>query len=628
MGRHGAGTLATWAVLCAGTLALSACEATPEGETRAFFAPLVVSFAGPPEVLPGTLLAFEGEGLAPPELGIQTVTLRGSELNLGPYDLDNVDGGGLALRVDADLHSALRAAGETVPLELTITRRPWNGVDEAHASLDVELLPRDSLVPAVTDLAPRDASPGAEVAILGQGFLQHGEGSSVVWLDGELVQDDTGTARPLTNVAVPAEYRSRHELAITLTPDLFGIRPARFEGRVRVTNDVPGIAVSESAWLSDVDLRYGEATVTTVSPVRLRRGQTLRVEGRGFLAPDPAFGVATLALLEGRFVGRDGDVRELEDDRALALYPDVIDGNSALSVILRVSLSGRGELVGLAARPGAFEGIVSPLTLNGLDAHIGLGREVRLEILPQLQVVRLAYLASFDDALREFGLFAVRDAVRERILAVCRRDYEGVSIRFQEEIPEDFEEFAVVEILGTDPNGAGLLGLDNTAGKDVGNLRFNDFIGGLNAESGAAGFYPFGGVFVASFLQFSPTLAGSDGALTSPRFDDVFGPFVPALGGTPVAEGEYPGGTRDAGIEQAIRALGNLVGNTVGHEIGHSLGLAAVEGSFHNIGDEPNRIMDDGAYRPFLERAELDGFGPARLAPHNRSYLREILPTE
>jgi hypothetical protein len=52
--------------------------------------------------------------------------------------------------------------------------------------------------------------------------------------------------------------------------------------------------------------------------------------------------------------------------------------------------------------------------------------------------------------------------------------------------------------------------------------------------------------------------------------------------------------------------LGNLIGGTLSHEIGHSLGLANpfMEG-FHNAGDAPNRIMDSGGNRPFVERAEL-----------------------
>jgi len=165
-----------------------------------------------------------------------------------------------------------------------------------------------------------------------------------------------------------------------------------------------------------------------------------------------------------------------------------------------------------------------------------------------------------------------------------------------------------------------LLGLDNTKDKDVGNLRWDDVLGGYNGESAAAGYHPYGGVFVESLLQFSPTLGDPGSGMVSRRFDDVFGAFVPSLGGVPFASGER----RD--VAEAVRVLGNLIGTTASHELGHALGLAAVDGEVHNVGDEPDRIMDAGMYRPFEERAELDGQGPAVFAPHNWTYLYEILP--
>ena len=69
-------------------------------------------------------------------------------------------------------------------------------------------------------------------------------------------------------------------------------------------------------------------------------------------------------------------------------------------------------------------------------------------------------------------------------------------------------------------------------------------------------------------------------------------------------------------------------GNTVVHEIGHSLGLSNIDGEFHNIGDNAGWLMDSGTYRPFNERAEIDGAAPAVFSPNNRSYLERILPRE
>ena len=55
-------------------------------------------------------------------------------------------------------------------------------------------------------------------------------------------------------------------------------------------------------------------------------------------------------------------------------------------------------------------------------------------------------------------------------------------------------------------------------------------------------------------------------------------------------------------------------------------GLAAIDGQFHHLGDNPGWIMDSGSARPFEERAEIDGAGPAVFSPQNRAYLEQILP--
>ena len=56
--------------------------------------------------------------------------------------------------------------------------------------------------------------------------------------------------------------------------------------------------------------------------------------------------------------------------------------------------------------------------------------------------------------------------------------------------------------------------------------------------------------------------------------------------------------------------------------------LSPLDGRYHNEGDTPNWIMDAGQFRPFEERAEIDGFGPAVFEPYNREYLLGILPLD
>jgi len=72
-----------------------------------------------------------------------------------------------------------------------------------------------------------------------------------------------------------------------------------------------------------------------------------------------------------------------------------------------------------------------------------------------------------------------------------------------------------------------------------------------------------------------------------------------------------PGTDRKSKIACAVYVLGNLVGGTLSHEIGHSLGLAnPFSDGFTTRANAPNRLMDAGGDRSFLERAELQGRAP------------------
>jgi len=237
----------------------------------------------------------------------------------------------------------------------------------------------------------------------------------------------------------------------------------------------------------------------------------------------------------------------------------------------------------------------------------------------------------------------VHQKIVDRILSVCREAYKGVNMDFRTEPPTDFAEFANVELVGVDPNDMGLFGYDNSAGKDNGNLRLYDRLGGVNALTQQDGYAGFGGVFLRSLLGFSKhpgNLAkGVPGA--DPVFDKIFDPFRADQDGEPITSSDLggdlaaltdgsacPSKDRRTQIQCAIFVLGNLVGGTLSHEIGHSLGLANpfAEG-FHDAGDAPNRLMDSGGDRPFLERGILQGQGPGVFCDDEYAYLRMILPT-
>ena len=268
---------------------------------------------------------------------------------------------------------------------------------------------------------------------------------------------------------------------------------------------------------------------------------------------------------------------------------------------------------------------------------------ITLTIAPVKQVIWVRFTPAYVESLRHFGLRAVDQAVRQRVLEVARRDFAGVGVELRTEQPTDFALFATVDIGGPDPNGRGYFGYDNTPGKDSGNLRLYDQIGGVNALTLADGNPGYGGIFVESFFTFSEhPVALVTAEDPQPLFDRVFDRFRPDRGGQPVAALDLGGGVmlpasgaacpaseRRAAIGCAVWVLGNLIGTTMTHEIGHSLGLANPDGmGFHNPGDEPDRLMDGGTARTFAERAELDGQGPAVFCDAELAYLRGILPSD
>jgi hypothetical protein len=224
---------------------------------------------------------------------------------------------------------------------------------------------------------------------------------------------------------------------------------------------------------------------------------------------------------------------------------------------------------------------------------------------------------------------------------VAARDYAGINIEFRTDEPTDFALYSTVEIAGPDPNGLGLFGYDNTPGKDVGNQRLFDKIGGVNAQTQTDGFPGFGGIFAEQFLGFSahpasqvmPLPVGANG------FDSIFDAVRPDTG-TPVTAAEaragisasdgslcpVADGNRPQQVACAVFVLGNLIGTTLTHEVGHSLGLADPTGElFHDPGDAPNRLMDAGDARPFEERAEIVGQGPGVFCSDEYVYLTTIL---
>ena len=295
-------------------------------------------------------------------------------------------------------------------------------------------------------------------------------------------------------------------------------------------------------------------------------------------------------------------------------------------------------LEGLGAMPGRFEGRVTPVLVLGGQEEIGRGMVIDFTVKPTRQIVYVRFLPGFETGLERFGLRNTSPGIKRRILEVIRRDYQDFNVEVVEQPPEDSTRYMTLEIGGVDPTGMNLLGYDNSFNgvpKDTGNLFLEDYLGGYNLPGKDASFSPYGGVFVDSLVIFSPEISAPMGSV-HPLFDEIMSPVMPELGGNRVMASEWPvtegSSDRTRAIEGAIRLVGTIVGNTATHEIGHSLGLPYVEGEkadsirYHNLGGDKEYIMDAGSDRPFEERAELEGRGPAKFSPENQAYLQRILP--
>jgi hypothetical protein len=527
---------------------------------------------------------------------------------------------------------------------------------EAHNSFDdrlhrtskqkVSIELRAQLEPRLDALQNTVLFVNDDILVQGDGFLLGGdEGDTLARVEGCFTLENATDCTPVGPTEVrgePLAEDARSGLRFPFSPHIAGILPGSFDGSVTLVNrhgSLAGSAETTSGSLNTAN-EIVAPTVFSINPSVASLGQFVDVAGGGFvgLGPgesDPLNPVTTVEL-DGTFTPEGGNAGPTN----LTLVTEFVDGQLVRYVVNEEDEL--GQAVDLWTEAGVFVGNARPVVQFGSDSVTGNDTPVTLELGHVKQVVWVRFLPSYVESLTHFGLRALDTQVRERVMNVLRRDYAGVNIEFREERPDDFKLYAEVEIGGPDPNGIGLLGYDNTPGKDDGNRRLYDRIGGVNALTQLDGYPGFGGVFVESLFSFSQhpgALAKSiEGADAS--FDQIFDPFRPDSGGKAVAAGEVsaipqlldpatcPAPQRPQQAACAVVVLGSLIGTTVSHEVAHSLGLADPGGSaFHNQGDFPNALMDAGGARSFQERAELGGLGPSAFCQHNYDYLRIILPT-
>ncbi len=612
---------------------------------------LAVSQVAPDVVIPGTKLVVKGASFVDTQWGSATLRLRGVA---GGNNIDVswpatfVDFSTLNVAVDG---SKIDEVGGDVQFDGTATvavLATSDGNTYESDPLDVTLSFAEILSPSVTSVDNNGVIfVNEKIAVTGSGFLLGGdEGTTIARIAGCFTLDTGGGCTPITAQEIPLVPNDpvrRDAATFAFSPRVAGIKPGTFTGMVTIVNQQTA-KPPQTAPTSNVTYNMVSPQVFTVcvgdpcnsTNVAASLGQYVFVQGGGFIGGEA---LATTELeLRGTFNRTGMSPAPVQ----MTLIPDFVEG-SLVRYVLNTD-DALGTALDLRRDTGRFTGTMTPIIQYGNDRVSGTQKSLTFEIAPVKQVAYLDFRPSYVEGLRDFGMRAVDNKLRARIVEVCKAAYKGVNIEFRLSPPTDFALYMHVEITGVDPNNMGLFGYDNSPGKDNGNERLYDRLGGVNALTQQDGYPGFGGVFLRSLMGFSKhpgnftkSVPGADVV-----FDQIFDPFRPDQGGEPIRAADLsgvvemltsgencPASERADRVACAIFVLGNLIGGTLSHEIGHSLGLANpyAEG-FHNAGDGVNRLMDSGGDRPFFERAELAGQGPGVFCDDEYAYLREVLPTQ
>ena len=601
---------------------------------------LSVSAVAPQTIIPGTTVQVTGSGFVDPDWGTATLHLtgQGTESVDVRWPATFVDFQTMTIAVDPGLLGDAGGDGDftgNATLDVVATS---DGQTYSSAPLPVKLSLRTRLTPTVAMVQSGGVQfVNDQIEVDGGGFLLGGmEGQTVARVTGCFQPDSGGDCAPVAQQDIAltaADPFDRSKATFPFSPAIAGIQPGTFQGQVQIVDQQTGQPEIAAA-AAPAQYTLVTAQIFSVDPPAASLGQFVFVRGGGFVGGED--NALTQVELVGTF-SKDGGAGVPVD---VTIIPEFVEGKLVRYVI------NTDDAIGLALDltkdTGSFTGTATPIVSYGSDTVTGVATPASFDIAPIKQVVYLHYQASYVEELRDFGLRAVDDKIRAQILATCQDVYKGVNVEFRSDPVTDFALFSDVELVGVDPNNMGLFGYDNTPGKDNGNLRLYDELGGVNAATQQDGYPGYGGVFVRSLMGFSQhpgsfaqTVPGVD-----PVFDDIFDPLRPDQGGTavtsedltgplpPASAAACPATDRSGQIACAIYVIGNMIGDTLAHELGHSLGLAnPYADGFHDTGDQPNRLMDNGGQRPFQERAVLGGQGPGVFCTDEYEYLREILPS-
>ena len=622
-----------WLALCAGCASSSAPDVGLEG--------LDLEMVAPDTIIPGTKLVVKGASFVDAQWGTTTLHLTGTANG------EQVDVRWPAQFVDFNTMTVSVTGGMLDEVGGDVDFSGQARIDVIAASdndtysteaIVVDLVFRNKLTPMPSSLTGEGVIfVNDEIVVEGDGFLLGGdEGTTVARVSGCFVPTGFSTCTPIDDAEVPmvpVDPLSRKRAQFPFGPKLVGIKPGEFRGSITVVNKQTA-QPEISAQAVNVNYDLVTAQIFEVNPAAASLGQYVFIKGGGFVGGEP--GALTEIELSGTFNKTGMNPAPVQ----MTLIPEFVEGRLVRYVVN--TDDELGQALDLRQDTGEFTGTATPIVSYGADRVRGISKRVTLGIAPVKQIVFLQFQPTYVEGLRDFGLRAVDKKIRERILAVNNQAFAGVNVEFRSEPPTDFALYSAIELHGVDPNGSGLFGYDNSPGKDNGNLRLYDRLGGVNALTQQDGYPGYGGVFVRSLMGFSkhPIAGVKSVPGADPLFDKMFDPFRPDQGDDPIRAADLagmlpavdgtkcPASDRPTQVACAIYVMGNLIGGTLAHEIGHSLGLANpyMEG-FHNAGDAPNRLMDSGGDRPFVERAELQGQGPGVFCDDEYEYLRTILPS-
>lgn len=581
--------------------------------------PLIDAVQLPAPILEGSELKVTGFGFerlgSDPELEIESVRM--------PLLREGENAGELWFAASAELIATLGDGVHpvTITLDGLVTSQPYTTSIEIASSLDIALAAGPS-----GNVFRNDAA-----VLRGAGFLAPGEGTVSARFEGTFTPE-SGTASPVTAVlpVTRAEAFARDRGLVRLTTALGGLAVGEFTGTLVLESELTGGSMSSSAPL-DVTLYFGAPELFALEPNAAALEQVLTVRGAGFLGGPDEPDEATVIRLTGMFTPAGESPMPFGPSELVLFW---VSGQEMRTVIEAMVMD--RELISsvFGARRGAFMGMAVPVAIKGIDELAGAAVPFGFELAPVAQIVYVRFLAPFYDSLTRFGLASSAGVIEGLVEARIEGIYADWNVDVRLERPTDFSDngFATLEIGGPDPNGAGLFGYDNTPGKDIGNLRLFDQIGGENAEVQEDGSPGYGGVFVESMLFFSshPDLPGGEPSGRpdpDPLFDEIFDPVRRQA----ATRSELMGEGDPARVEQVMRALnalGAMIGETAAHELGHSFGLADPFGSpttYHNATDTPGCLMDSGGSRPLGERTAQPGFAPTQLCHDEPAYMDAIL---